>query len=379
MADYAVELLPELAKISRLRVIRPPDWTEPEDWPDGIETVATGCERRDDEIELLHLGNNPYHLWLLQRLRQGGAMVVLHDAVLHHLLVESTLDHDAAGELGRELERSHGSAGRALTAARVAGHHGRLDPFLFPARPSFLRHAAGVLVHSAWAAGEVASELPDMPVRELNLTVADPAPVDRAAVRSRLGLGDRETVLMHLGFLSRAKGLEEILGGFATAVRAGLNGRLVIAGAGIGGEVLRAAVDRLGLDERVGMTGYIEPEVFPGLPAAADLGVVLRTPSAGETSAATLRFLACGVPVAVGGRRQFLEWPERAAPRLTPGPAASAELARLLGEVGTAGWDQRRSAAREAYEAGHRPEQVAEQLVDALTDIPLCEGVGDEA
>jgi hypothetical protein len=96
----------------------------------------------------------------------------------------------------------------------------------------------------------------------------------------------------------------------------------------------------------------------------------VRRPSAGETSAAALRFLSCGTPVAVIGVRQMLEWPEAAAPRLTPGPGTAAELARLLAEAGQEpGWSRRRRAARAAYEDGHRPEQAATAMVEALTRL----------
>jgi glycosyltransferase involved in cell wall biosynthesis len=130
----------------------------------------------------------------------------------------------------------------------------------------------------------------------------------------------------------------------------------------------RVAKD-LGLGDRVRVTGWMAPEIFAKIPAAADLGVVLRTPSAGETSSAALRFLACGVPVAVGGGRQFLEWPEAAAPRLTPGPSAAADLARLLGEARDEAFSVRKMAARDVYEASHRPETVAAQLIDFLTGL----------
>ncbi len=202
-----------------------------------------------------------------------------------------------------------------------------------------------------------------MTVGRVGLAVSDPGPVDRAAVRTRLGLTPDEVVLMHLGFLTPEKGIEEILTGVFAADRAGIPIRFVVVGEGSGVESLRNAADRLGMSDRLLTTGWIEPEVFPGLPAAADLGVVFRTPSAGETSAAAVRFLACGVPVAVGGARQFLEWPESAAPRLTPGPSAPAELARLLAQAGGDDWRHRRVAARAAYEKSHRPEDVANQMV----------------
>jgi glycosyltransferase involved in cell wall biosynthesis len=127
----------------------------------------------------------------------------------------------------------------------------------------------------------------------------------------------------------------------------------------------------LGLEDCVRGTGWVPTAELPGLPAAADLGVVLRTPSAGETSAAAVRFLACGTPVAVGGGPQFLEWPEAAAPRLVPGPAAAAALTRVLAEAAAGGsrWELRREAARAAYAAGHRPAAAARALVGFLDEL----------
>ena len=370
VADYAMELLPELGRLARLRVVRPPGWSPPADWPEEIELVPTDTTAKAGEIVVVHLGNNPYHEWFLDRLRTSrNLVVVLHDAVLHHLLVESTTTQGDEEALAESLLTAHGEAGIALAAARRVGHHGHLDPFLFPARRPFLEDAQAVLVHSQWAEDLVRSEHPGTTVGRVGLAVGDPSPTDRAGFRSRLGLTPDEVVLMHLGFLTPAKGIKEILTGVSAANRAGVSVRFVVVGEGEGIAPLRSAADRTGMAGRLLVTDWIEPELFPGLPAAADLGVVFRTPSAGETSAAALRFLACGVPVAVGGIRQFLEWPEIAAPRLTPGSSAPADLARLLAGVGGAGWRDRCRAARSVYEESHRPEDVARQMATFFKSI----------
>jgi glycosyltransferase involved in cell wall biosynthesis len=244
----------------------------------------------------------------------------------------------------------------------------RRDAFLFAARKPFLRGAAAVVVHSAWAQRRVNEEVPGLAVGRIGLPVRDAGPVDRNAVRSELGLQDDEVVLMHLGFLTSEKGLPAILSAVGAAARAGVAVRLLLVGeATIGDELFREA-RAAGIADRIVATGWIEPDRFRVVPAAADLGVVLRTPSAGETSAAVVRFLACGTPVAVGGRHQFLEWPETAAPRLTPGPSAPADLARLLVAAARrdSDWELRRSAARKVYEGGHTPALAADGLADFL-------------
>ncbi len=372
VSAYATEMLQHLGRLARVRVLRPPGWSRDEScFPgDELDLVDAGEPADEGEHVLVHLGNNPYHEWLLPRLDEGGAVVVLHDLVLHHLLVEATLARGSWELYERRLVAGQGDAGRVLARARRHGLSGLRDPFLFPSRRAFLAGQRAVLVHSRWAEEQVRGELAGVPVRAIPLPVADPGAVDRARARRSLGIGDGELVVMHLGFLTREKGLEEILGGVAAAAACGAPVRLVTVGEGGRSGHLGEAAGRAGVTDRVTALGWVDDERLPRLPAAADLGVVLRTPSAGETSAAALRFLACGTPVAVGGLRQFLEWPEAAAPRLTPGPAAAPELARWIlraaAERDRGEWDRRRRAARRTYAERHRPEHAAAELVRVL-------------
>jgi glycosyltransferase involved in cell wall biosynthesis len=374
VADYAAELLPELAKLAEVRVVAPPGMETAGRAPRiaGCPVVPSSSAVAGDEIQVLHLGNNPYHEWLLERLGQPRTAVVLHDAVLHHLLVESTLARGQSERFGALLRQAHPEAA-ALIRARAVGVSGRRDPFLFPARRAFLGSAALVVVHSRWAVAEVERDLPGLPVRRVGLAVADPGRVDRSAVRQRLGIEPDTVLLAHLGFLTPEKGLADLLGALAAARSSGIPARLLIVGEGAHREAVTAAVARIGLAEAAAFTGWVAAEEFAPLPAAADLGVALRDPSAGETSAAAIRFLACGTPVAVMGVRQFLEWPPEAAPRVTPGPAACADLVRVIREAaGRERWAARRRAARAAYEAQHLPSVAAGQLVRALEDLAIA-------
>jgi glycosyltransferase involved in cell wall biosynthesis len=370
VSDYALEILEELGTRARIRVLEPPGWQRPESWnlDPTVELVSGDTLPEEDEISLIHLGNNPHHLWLLDRLGGPRTVVVLHDLVLHHLLVEGAASRNDSGGLEERLRAAHGPAGEVLARARAVGLTGRLDPFLFPAREVFLDRAAGVVVHSRWGEAIVRDERPDLEIGRVRLTAADPGPVDRFQERRRIGVDTDDVVLMHLGFLTPEKGLVEIITGLAAAVRSGVQARLILVGEGVGLDHVVAAAAEAGVGDRVFSTGWVDPQEFPTVPAAADVGVVLRTPSAGETSAAVLRFLACGTPVAVGGLHQFLEWPESAAPRITPGSSAPADVARILAQaaLGGEGWQRRRVAARAAYDAGHHPAAAADQLISFL-------------
>jgi glycosyltransferase involved in cell wall biosynthesis len=368
-----VELLAELSALADIRLVAPPGWERPVGWPldDRVQLVSTDTAPEPGELQLVHVGNNPSHSWLLGRLESSDTIVVLHDAVVHHLLVETTI---AMGDLDRYRQlvvSAHGPAAEALARARSVGVTGRRDPFLFPARRAVLEGVRGVVVHSRWAERQVKSDLPSIECRTVGLAVADPGTVDREAVRRRLGIDPESVTVMHLGFLTPDKGMLDILTGVSAARKSGVAVRLVLVGEGREGAQLHRVVDSLDLSRSVSFTGWVPHAEMCELPAAADLGIVLRAPSAGETSAAAIRFLACGTPVAVTGLDQFLEWPSAAAPRITPGASSAADLARLLSDMAADpdGWSTRRVAARAAYEVNHRPADVALHLIDALREI----------
>ena len=374
VADYAAELLPHLARAADVTLLEPPDWQPPEQavWLDGLRRLPWDAGARAGAIPLLHLGNNPYHLWVARRLRWHGGIVVLHDSVLHHLLVEEAADDGEWERFAVEMAAAHGVAGAAIAAARAWGYTARLDPFLLPARRVYLQRASAVIVHNRKAAEDVAEACPDTPVRQVPLAVAALPPGDRRAWRRRLGAGDEDLVVAHLGFLTPAKGLDTVLHALVALVELDVPVRLVVVGEGEEGASFARTLQAVGLQERVTVWGWASSDDLGGILHAADLGLVPRYPTAGETSAAALRFLASGTPVAVAGYGQFLELPPDAAPRIAPGRAGVAELVRLIALLSRDRDARRqgRAAARRAWELGeHAPERAASRLLEAIGEL----------
>ena len=374
IADYAAELLPHLARRAEVAVLEPPDWKPPADaaWLSDLQRFPWDVATPRGFVPLLHLGNNPYHLWIVRRLRRFGGVAVLHDTVLGHLLVEEAAADGEWKRFAEELVESHGTAGSAIAAGRRWGYSGRLDPFLFPARAVYLRHASAVVVHTRLAESEVAASCPGLPVRRVPLAVAEPAVGDRESWRGRLGVNDQELVLVHLGFLTPAKGLDVILHSLAALSLMGVGARLVVVGEGSEAGAFEAAVAAAGLESRVRVWGYASEGELGGILAAADLGLVPRYPTAGETSATTLRFFAAGRPVAVAGYRQFLELPQEAAFRVAPGRAGVADLVRVVAALARDEQVRARAgaASRKAWaEGGHEPAEAASALLAAVGEL----------
>ena len=374
IADYAAEALPHLASRAEVALLEPPGW-EPSvaaGWLSGLRRLPWDAAAPKGFVPLLHLGNNPYHLWIARRLRRFGGMVVLHDTVLHHLLVEEASADGDWQRFAEELGGAHGWSGSALADARRWGYGGRLDPFLFPARAVYLRHASAVIVHTHRAELEVAATYPQLPVRRIPLAVAAPPAGDRQAWRARLGVRGDDLLLVHLGFLTPAKGLDVILRSLASLAAMEIGARLAVVGEGSETGAFKAAVAAAGLEARVQVWGYASEDDLGGILAAADLGLVPRYPTAGETSAAALRFFAAGTPVAVAGYRQFLELPREAALRIAPGRAGVADLVRIVAGLAR---DERqrmqaRAEARKAWaDGGHEPAEAASALLAALGEL----------
>jgi glycosyltransferase involved in cell wall biosynthesis len=374
VADYATEVLPHLARLGQVRIVRPPDWrpAEGDDWCRGLRFVGTAARTRPGWSELLHLGNNPYHLWVLARLRRLGGVVVLHDTVLHHLLVEEAAD---TGEWRRwevELAASHGNGGASIAAARRWGYIGRLDPFVFSGRKAVLELAGAAIVHSAVAERAVLAARPDLRVRRVPLAVAKLPDGDRARWRRRLKVREGELLLAHLGFLTPEKGLDAILHALLALEELKVPFRFVIVGDGVRESGFAEAVAAAGLTGRVVLWGYADREQLGGILRAADVGLVPRYPTAGETSAAALRFLAVGTPVMISGYGQFLELPAAAALRIAPGRRAVADIVRWATRLSAdAGFlTAARVAAYAAWEnGGHSPERAAASLVAAVLEL----------
>lgn len=371
VADYAAEILPELASRAHVEVVRPPGWEPPrEPWTRGIAFVDPDQRAGKGETTLLHLGNNPYHIWIAHRLRRDGGVVVLHDAVLHHLLVEEAASEGAWDRFAADVEAAHPGRGLALARARRWGYGGRLDPFLFPARQTLLSRARAVIVHSERAARNVAAELPGLPVRRVPLAVAKLSGGRRTAMRARLGAGVDELVVTHLGYLTPAKGLATVLQGIAALRQLGVPARLVVVGEESGAGSLDRYVRALHLERQVVVWGWASRMELADILAATDLGVVPRYPTAGETSAAALRFLAAGRPVLVSGYAQFLEFPVAAAPRISLGAAGVADFIRHAVALRGEQWRAACTAARRAWqEGGHEPAQAAERLLAAIGEL----------
>ena len=290
VAHYSSLLLPALAKRAEVRAF------------DSLD----GYRRSDFDAVFYQLGNNPHHeLMYAEAMREPG-VVVLHDLVLHHLVVEMTLARGDVDGYVAAMRANHGPAGAAWARGRAEGMHTEMANFLMPASIDIARRSKSVIVHNEYARERLQSFGVATPIHVVpHPYVPETRTFDRDALRTRLGFTSDTRVIGFFGFLTSAKRAEVVLEAFRIARESEPRLALLIVGEpapNIDVSVLRR--------DGIVMTGYVADDDFPMYYAAADRFVNLRYPSAGETSGTLIRAFDSGKPVAVSDYAQFAELPD---------------------------------------------------------------------
>jgi glycosyltransferase involved in cell wall biosynthesis len=234
--------------------------------------TANGQPPGNDE-RIYQLGNNPHHAWIYEEAMRTPGVVVLHDVILHHLIVEMTLARGDVEGYVDALRDNHGEVGAAWARGRAAGLHSEMGNFLMPASTVVANRSRAVIVHNRWAADRLSSLGVTVPIHVVPHPY-EPQPDARSRrdeIRARHGFDSDHRVIGFFGFLTSAKRAEIVLEAFARAQARDPRLRLLIVG---------EAAPNIDLPT----TGYVDEADFGAYFAAVDRLVNLRYPSAGETS-----------------------------------------------------------------------------------------------
>jgi len=345
IADYSALLLPELEKHVDVVVVRP------------------GRFRRAPlaDVRLYHVGNDAeQHGWIVEELRRRPGVVVLHELVLHHLVVGMTIARgDSAGYLAA-MEREGGLVTRLLAHAAI--DH-RISP-IWDTRPhefslarEVLDHATGAIVHSRFVEDGARRLGFGGPVWRLPhpawpVPAFEPEPVEGGPIFGCFG------------HLNETKRLPQVFEAFTRMRREARGARLLLVGPS------PPRLRDLELPDGVLREDYVSEPRLWALMSAADVHVALRAPTMGETSGSAIRSLSLGKPLVVSDVGWFSELPDDVAVKVAP---EEAEVDRLAGAFVQLAANERlrRSmgeAARALAEGPHRLDRVADLYAGALEE-----------
>jgi glycosyltransferase involved in cell wall biosynthesis len=160
---------------------------------------------------------------------------------------------------------------------------------------------------------------------------------DRSAARAQLAIDDSAEIVLFVGRLDTAKGIEELLEAFASLAGRRPNLRLAFVGDGPGGEHLRSKSKHLGLENRITLTGACSSQKVAQWLAAAN---VLALPSYNEGYPnVVIEALSCGRPVIATKVGGILELVNEESGILIP-PRDSRALAAAIENSMERRWDE---------------------------------------
>lgn len=341
IADYSATLLPHLAAHADVTLfVEEPHAVAPQRLPLRTVSGFTDARREGVDICVYQMGNNVrFHRQIYAAaLRQPG-LLVLHDVNLYAFHDDLLVSSGQPGGYLREMGFAYGMPGVA-TGLEILRDPRQRDDEQYPLMERLAARSFGVLVHSEYARKLVARRSPRTVVRHVNQPVPLPPATGQtdATAKARLGYAPDTLLVASFGYAAWTKRIDRVL-----PVIAALRGefpqlRYAVVGKVIEGYDIEAQAAALGIDDIVRFTGFVDAAAYADYLAATDVGVNLRYPSTGETSAALLGLLAAGTPTLVSDADAFMELPADACPKITPDDDEATQLhgwlARLLGDAG---------------------------------------------
>ena len=333
--------------------------------------LAVGAE--DAGLDLYQIGNNALHWPIYQRALRRPGVVLLHDAVLHHLLL-GQLDRTAYIE---EFVHNYGEWHRQ-TAERLWERRASsaADPKYFE-RPLLRRLADAsrlMIVHNPAARREVVRHSPQARVELVPHLFSPPRDHfyrELDEYRDQvLQIGRDKVLFAVLGHLRESKRLDTVLTVFERLVRQGLPVHLLVQGEFVGEDLQRALAFRL---DRPWITrrGYLSEDEWWMQAHVLDAAINLRWPLAGESSGIATRLMGIGRPVILTRSEETAELPEVAALRVDPGLPEREQLEHFVAWL-TLNEPARRSIGRHAAihtRQFHSLPVVADRIAALLADV----------
>ena len=259
-------------------------------------------------LTVFQFGNSPAHSFMYDLALQRPGLLVLHDTMLHHLMLASLSRRGGAKRYRMVMGERYGAEGLAI-ADRVL--QGRIPDALFdyPLSEQLIERSRHVIVHSEFARTQVRSRQCGIDVSVVPMGIRLPPVVDREIARRALDLPLDTYIIASVTQINPHKRIDVVLRSLRR-LRQKRPGLLLIAGNTSPNVPLARWIGLYGLTNSVETLGYVDDRTARLVAAAADTIVNLRFPTAGETSASLLRLMAAGRPVLVSDTGSFQELPD---------------------------------------------------------------------
>ena len=266
--------------------------------------------RHPYDLVVHQIGNAPCHDFQWAYLARYPALVVLHDARLHHARARRLLQQQRHDDYRREFRYDHPLANANVAEYAVEGLGGAIQYF-WPMLRALVHTARAIAVHNPRVADDLREEYPGAPVSMIRMGVqaCETSARVRASIRRDLMAPDHAVVFAAFGKVTAEKRIGAILRALAALNADGVDAYLLLVGDASGYGALSQEMAALGIVDRVRVTGYVPDDAVGGYLAAADVCLCLRWPTALETSASWLRCLAAARPTVISNLAHLVDIP----------------------------------------------------------------------
>ena len=313
IADYSEALAAELSQRVRLQVFGGP---------------SPSFNPADFDISVYQLGNNPCHGFACEAALRYPGIAVMHEANLHHLVADLTINRGDWDAYLAECELNGGPAALAF-ARRVRALEVGPDYDGLPMTRRLLNASRGLIVHSEFVAGQMREQGFEGPVAVIPHGTWIPR-TDRNAARHLLGLDPATPLVGAFGFLKPYKRIAESLRALRRLVAVDPRVRMILVGEPHPDFPVHQIIRTLGLSEHVRVIGFAPIERFVEYMGACDIVLNLRYPTVGETSGSLQRAMGLGKAVIVSDIGSFSELPDDTCLKVPAGPDLATQEEDLI-------------------------------------------------
>lgn len=251
---------------------------------------------------LYHVGNSPYHSYMLPILRQYSGIVVMHDFFMSGMLAYEEISIAQNQIWTQSLYYSHGYK----SLKEKCGKNGiEIVKEQYPCNLEIMQNAMAIIGHSPYSNDLLYKWYGNLiePMHIIPLLRNPSKDFNKNEIRTKLNIPTDAFIICSFGFIDPSKITHQILEAFLNSrLVADSKNYLIFVGENNGGEYgvsLLNQIKKAGLENRICITGWVSTETYQDYLMAADVGVQLRALSRGETSAAVLDCMNYGLATIV--------------------------------------------------------------------------------
>lgn len=337
LADHSEGLLPHLAELADVDLFIGDGYTPTN--PEITDRFAIYNFRDFShragryDAALYAMGDNAtLHGYIYEMLQQFPGVVMLHDTTLHRTMINLAFQQGRSEMYLQQMRDAYGVADIRI-AQRIASGYGEGYVRRYPLFERVVNSSLGVIVYNGHARRQVLRHCPNARVTHINyhffLPPGFPAHTDVAALHRRWSLEGR-FVVGSCGIFVPPKRLDSCLHAFARFRERHPKAAYLLVGGHPPDYDLPGLIHRMGLEEHVVLTGWMDPVHFTQHMYLLDIGIHLRYPHIGGTPFTPIRLMGLGIPTLISDIEPLAEFPEGVCAKVAPDEFEEDTLLALL-------------------------------------------------